>query len=68
VNEFAKRLAEAIKNSGMTQGAIAKQLKVLQQSVSYWVRGVYEPSVSQIIELCKILKTTPDYLFGFTDF
>jgi transcriptional regulator with XRE-family HTH domain len=64
---FAKRLAESIKNSGMTQGVLAGKLNVLQQSVSYWVNGVYEPSISQIIELCKVLETTPDYLFGFSD-
>jgi transcriptional regulator with XRE-family HTH domain len=68
VSEFAQRLAETMKNSGVTQEAVAKRLKVLQQSVSYWVRGIYEPSISQIIELCKMLEVTPNYLFGFTDF
>lgn len=68
MSEFAQRLAETMKNSGVTQEAVAKRLKVLQQSVSYWVRGIYEPSISQIIELCKMLEVTPNYLFGFTDF
>jgi transcriptional regulator with XRE-family HTH domain len=68
VSEFAKRLAETLKCSGMTQETVAKQLKVLQQSVSYWVKGTYEPSISQIIELCKVLDITPNYLLGFTDF
>jgi transcriptional regulator with XRE-family HTH domain len=68
VNEFAKRLAETIKNNGVTQSALAKRMKVSQQSVSYWVKGIYEPSINQIVELCRILETTPNYLFGFTDF
>jgi len=67
VSEFAKRLAETIKCSGKTQTEIARRMNVAQQSVSYWAGGVYEPSVAQIIELCKLLDITPDFLFGFSD-
>jgi transcriptional regulator with XRE-family HTH domain len=68
MSEFAKRLADNMKNMSITQTAIAKMLRVSQQSVSYWINGIYEPSIQQILELCKILQTTPNELLGFSDF
>jgi transcriptional regulator with XRE-family HTH domain len=67
VKEFAEKLSKAIKNNGITQTALAKKMHTLQQNVSNWVNDIYEPSISQIIELCKILETTPNDLFGFPD-
>jgi DNA-binding XRE family transcriptional regulator len=67
VKEFATRLEKSMQNMGITQIALSKQIKTTQQTISNWVNDIYEPSISQIIELCKILETTPNDLFGFND-
>jgi DNA-binding transcriptional regulator YiaG len=51
----------------ISQTAIAKLLQTSQQCVSNWVKGIYEPSIEQILELCKILETTPNELLGFSE-
>jgi len=68
MSEFSKRLSETMKGAGVTQSALAKQLNIAQQSISYWVKGTYEPSLSQILELCRALDITPNYLLGFSEF
>jgi transcriptional regulator with XRE-family HTH domain len=68
MNIFTKRLAETMEMVGITQTALAKRMNVSQQSISYWVNGTYEPSLSEIAELCKILEVKANYLIGITEY
>ncbi len=56
LEEISKRLAEAIKKSGLTQQAIAEKLGVCQQTISSYVRGDKIPSLDTFAKLCGILK------------
>jgi len=50
----------------MTQSALAKALKIDQQSISRWEHGKHHPSIETIVEIAGILHTTSDYLLGRT--
>ena len=49
------KLAEAIKQSGMTQTALAQKLNVRQQTISHYVKGDKMPALDTFANLCAIL-------------
>ncbi len=55
LNDIQKNLAEAIKQSGLTQTSIAKQLGVSQQTISHYVRGDIMPALDTFANLCVLL-------------
>lgn len=48
------------REAGFTQVNVADTLGVLQSSISYWERGIYEPSALQIAALASLYQTTAD--------
>ena len=59
---FKDNLKQARKNSKLTQKQIAEILKVSDNSVSNWEKGVSRPDIEQVSQLCKILKVSADIL------
>lgn len=55
LNEIRQNLIEAIKLSGMTQTAIAKELKVSQQTIAQYLSGRSMPSLDTFANLCVLL-------------
>ena len=51
----------------MTQAALGKVLNMTQRKISYMENNKYEPSIGDIIELCKFFNVSSDYLLGITD-
>ena len=51
----------------MTQTALGKVLNMTQRKISYMENNKYEPSIGDIIELCKFFGISSDYLLGITD-
>lgn len=62
VGENIKR---ARKELGLTQKEVASVLRMTQQQYSRFENGVFELNYQQIIEICKILKITPNEIFNF---
>lgn len=62
VGENIKR---ARKELGLTQKEVASILRMTQQQYSRFENGVFELNYQQIIEICKILKITPNEIFNF---
>jgi len=62
--EIQKRLAEAIKQSGLSQTEIAKRLGVSQQTISHYVKGDKMPSLDTFSNLCVILDLDPAEILG----
>lgn len=62
VGENIKR---ARKELGLTQKEVASILRMTQQQYSRFENGVFELNYQQIIEICKILKITPNEIFSF---
>ncbi len=55
LQQIQEKLAEAIKQSGLTQTALAKQLGISQQTVSHYIKGNKMPALDTFANLCKIL-------------
>jgi len=64
---FGVMLSEKRKSLNLTQKDVAKFCKVSRAAYSLWEIGNATPSLLKINNLCKILKTTPNELFGFED-
>jgi DNA-binding XRE family transcriptional regulator len=61
-----KNLGESIKNHrtrcNMTQEFVAEALGISRQAVSKWESGISDPSTSNLIELAKLFKVSPEEL------
>jgi len=55
LNDIQKKLADAIKQSGLTQSEIARRLGVAHQQVSGYVCGKQMPALDTLANLCVIL-------------
>lgn len=66
-----KRVGENLKYArklkGLTQKQVAMQLNMTQQQYSRFENGAFELNYDLIVSLCKMLDTTPNELFDFTD-
>lgn len=67
ISEIQKRLREAIKNSGLSQTEIAKQLGITQSTVSKYMRRDKYPAIDTFANLCKILDVSSDDVLGIND-
>jgi len=59
LSQIQQQIAEAIKQSGMTQTEIGKKLGVSQQSISHYVKGDKLPSLDTLANLCVLLDVDP---------
>lgn len=55
LSDIQKKLAEAIKTSGMTQIALARKLGIKQQQISCYVHGKKMPALDTLANMCAIL-------------
>ena len=62
--EIQKKLAEEIKNSGLTQTAIAKKLGIKQPTVGQYLSGRAMPALDTFANLCIILDVDPADILG----
>jgi transcriptional regulator with XRE-family HTH domain len=65
MNKFSSRLKE-LRNSG-SQSHFSQMLGVSQQKYSRWETGRFEPSISEILTICKTMGVTSDWLLGLSD-
>lgn len=68
MEDFNKRLAEAIKESGKKQTVIAKEAGVSKQCISDFKAGKSYPSLQTLALLCRSLDVSSDYLLGLNDY
>jgi len=59
-----ERLIEAIKQSGMTNTAIAKQANIHVSMITDYKNTKKLPSLTNFAILCKILDVSSDYILG----
>lgn len=62
--DFARRLGKLIDERGTTVKQLAKALHVTKNTVYYWLRGVYGPSLAALRVLKHVLKCTWGDLLG----
>lgn len=66
-NQIQQRLAEAIRQSGMTQKEIARKMQVSQQMISQYLLGKKMPALDTFANLCAVLDVDPAYILCLQD-
>ena len=57
-------LTEILKDRGMTDAELARQLRCVQSTVYHWKAGTYMPRLEYVKKICEILSCSADDLFG----
>ena len=60
--EFAKRLRNAVNDSGRNQSELAKATYTCNATISRFMAGKGLPSAANLVNLCECLAVTPNYL------
>ena len=61
---FGERLRECRAEKGLTQAQLAARLSVTQSTVGKYERGALQPNLEMLVQLCKVLEVSADYLLG----
>ena len=64
---FEERLRECRAEKGLTQAQLAARLSVTQSTVGKYERGALQPNLEMLVQLCKVLEVSADYLLGIND-
>ncbi|MBO5027211.1 MAG: helix-turn-helix transcriptional regulator [Clostridia bacterium] len=62
--DIRKRLIEVIKQSGLTQTAISKNLAISQQTLSHYINGNKMPALDTFANLCVVLDVDANEILG----
>ena len=62
IEQIQFRIAEAIKQSGMTQTAIAKALDIKPTQICSYIKGRKLPALDTLANLCKLLDLDANYI------
>lgn len=65
--EIKYRLKSLRAEKGLTQKELAKLMNKSVTGLASWEQGLSEPSVNDLIQLCKIFDVSADYLLGLED-
>lgn len=64
---FGERIRNLREDRDLTQSELGAQVNMTQRKISYIERGKYEPSIEDIVSLCKFFDVSSDYLLGLND-
>lgn len=67
LSDIQRKLAECIKQCGMTQTELGRKLGIKQQTISHYVKGDIMPALDTLANLCKILDVSPAYILCYED-
>lgn len=67
VLQFTKNLQIALTTKGITQQELADKLKTTQATINRWIKGVNEPNLTALLEICKLLDETPNSILGYDE-
>lgn len=57
--QIQKRLADAIRQSGITQTELSKKLKISQSCIAHYIKGDIMPALDTFANICAILDIDP---------
>ena len=61
---FGERIRLLREENGLNQTQLGKAVNMTQRKISYIECGKYEPSIDDIVALCKFFKVSADYILG----
>lgn len=66
-NMFSIRLRNLREDADLNQTQLADAVHMTQRKISYIECGKFEPSLDDIVSLCRYFKVSADYLLGLSD-
>ena len=67
IKQVQIKLAEAIKQSGLTQAEVARRLNIKPQQISCYMRGTKMPAIDTLANLCVILDLDANEILCVTE-
>lgn len=67
MNKFKSVLKELRNEKGLSQKQLAKELGVLERTISYWESGSRECDFDTLILISKFFDVSVDFLLGIED-
>ena len=64
---FQSRIVEALNQTKMSQKEIADKCGIHPSCLSQYKKGISEPTLTTLFNLCKVLDVSSDYLLGLSD-
>lgn len=65
MSRFSENFNDLLRIKGYTQTSFAQKLGVKQNTVSQWAKGLREPDLECLIDICYILETTPNDILSY---
>ncbi len=66
--KFGDRINELLKEQGISQSELAKNIGVSQRAVSKWINHQAEPTESSIVNCALYFSVSADFLLGLKEF
>ena len=63
---FGERVRNLREDRDLNQTQLGEALNMTQRRVSYIECGKYEPSIDDIVAICRFFKVSADYLLGLS--
>ena len=67
IKQVQIKLAEAIKQSGLSQAEIARRLNIKPQQISCYIQGTKMPAIDTLANLCIILDLDANEILCVTE-
>lgn len=61
---FGEKIKNLREDQNLTQSDLGKALNMTQRKISYLELNRYEPSIQDIVEICRFFNISADYLLG----
>ena len=65
---FGEKLRNLREDADINQTQLGDAIGITQRKVSYIECGKYEPSIEDIVAICRYFQVSSDYLLGLSDF
>lgn len=65
--EMGRRIRRERERRELKQHEVARHLCIHPNSVGNWEAGLNFPKIEYFDSLCRLLRVTPNFLFGFTE-
>ena len=59
---ISERIFQILKDKNMSQNSFAKQVGLASSTISDWKRKKTNPSADKIMDICRVLRVTPEQL------